>query len=64
LGRCHRGYSRLCRVWCGAYVKALQTILILFLWPYWVIKACLTCAAGVSLIAAREILDVWAPSKT
>jgi len=45
-------------------VKALQTILILFLWPYWVIKACLTCAAGVSLIAAREILDVWAPSKT
>ena len=44
-------------------MRLLQTLLILLLWPWWTLRACVLCAVGVSLIVSRSLLDVWAPSK-
>jgi len=41
-------------------VKVLQTFFMLALWPWWLTKACAMSAIGVSLIVARQILDLWA----
>ena len=41
-------------------MKLIQTIVMLLLWPWWTLKACVLSAFGVSLIVARQILDVWA----
>ena len=41
-------------------MKLIQTIVMLLLLPWWMAKACVMSAVGVSLIVARQILDVWA----
>lgn len=39
--------------------KALSTVLILLLWPWWTARAVVLSAAGVSLIVSRAIVAEW-----
>ena len=40
------------------------TLFMLLMWPWWTLKACVMSAFGVSLIVARQILDLWAGQLT
>ena len=48
----------------GFDVRVLQTLLVLILWPWWLLRACVLCALGVSLIVSQSILGIWAKPKT
>ena len=43
-------------------MKVLQTLLILLLAPFWLLRAVVLCTAGVALIIGKSLCDVWAPS--
>ena len=40
-------------------MKLLQTLLILLLWPWWTLRACVVSAIGVAVLVARAILAEW-----
>jgi hypothetical protein len=48
----------------GVDVRVLQTLLVLILWPWWTLRACVLCALGVALIVSQSILGIWAKPKT
>ena len=39
--------------------KAITTALILLLWPWWTLRACVVSAIGVAGLVARAILAEW-----
>jgi hypothetical protein len=38
----------------------LQTLLVLILWPFYLVRGCVVCAFGVTLIMFNSIIDLWA----
>lgn len=41
-------------------MRVLSTLVILLLWPWWTLRACVLCSAGVALIVYRQLIDLWA----